>query len=69
MTVFQQTSVCSISPFLSVLSANNNVLDLFPLMCVFSRFKQAVVPFILKEEVSFNMTSFPTASFLSLYAS
>lgn len=64
MTAFQHTSVCSFSPFLSVISANNNVLIYFlPSHVYIVSLQIADVPFILKEEVSLSLTSFPTTSF------
>lgn len=58
MTAFQETSVCSFSPFLSVLLVTNNVLISFLSFPVLSHFKQAVVSFIVKEELSFSLTFF-----------
>lgn len=55
MTTFQQTSVCSFSPFLSVLLVITNILISF-LSCNISL--QAVVSLTVKEELSFSLTLF-----------
>lgn len=56
---FQLTSVCCFSQFLSVLSAKKNIfITLCPLSCIFSHFKQAVIHFVLKDEVSLKSASF-----------
>lgn len=53
MAAFQQLSACIFSPFLSILLVTNNVLISFHIIKL-----QAVVSFIVKEEVSFSLTLF-----------